>query len=60
MSSSSRGSTKYFLTDSSKLLLAVSAKCRPLSVKLMEPHPSVALVGAAPEMPGVDEVLDQP
>ena len=35
MSSSSRGSTKYFLTDSSKLRLAVSAKCRPLSVKLM-------------------------
>ena len=25
-----------------------------------ERHPSVALVGAALEMPGVDEVLDQP
>src|SRR4030095_6174318 len=35
MSSSLRGSTKYFLTEFSKVRLTISAKCRPLLVKLM-------------------------
>jgi hypothetical protein len=46
MSSSSRGSTKYFFTDPSNVRLIVSAKCRPLLVKLMSdtrPSPWSAL-----------------
>ncbi|MBV1854285.1 transposase [Catellatospora sp. NEAU-YM18] len=46
MSSSSRGSMKYFFTDPSNVRLIVSAKCRPLLVKLMSdtrPSPWSAL-----------------
>lgn len=46
MSSSSRGSTKYFFTDPSKVRLIVSANCRPLPVKLISdtrPSPWSAL-----------------